>query len=157
MDEQNGYHEEVQQVEVEAVDPKAQPSRSNKNPATKEMIVQPFNQGQQSNPVDRYMKGSAKAEDYAILTNLTAEEISRAERILYFRNIADTANGKMPDVEMYGMNLKRSLNGQASKDIVAMVIGQQKQDAQRGWAAKQQQMMSKVNKGPLNQSSPGIE
>ena len=147
-EQQNGHspEAEIPEIDIESG------GGSNTSPGVKGLYIQPFPTGQQSNPVDRFMRGSNKPEDFLILTNVNDYEISQAERIMFFRNIGNFANGRMDDVMLMGYNLRRARHGQASHDVVAMISGQ-RQAQQRDWESRQGRMMQQANgNNPLKNS-----
>jgi len=148
-DHENGYDpDDLPDVEVEPS------STGNDNtPSVKGLIIQPFPQGQQHNPIEKFMKGSNKPDEFIPLTYVTDQEISRHSRMLYFSNIANYANGRMQDVMLFTYNLKRARLGQTGKDVVAMVSGE-RQRAQRDWESRQNRIMSRSrNNSPLGNNT----
>ena len=146
--------EDLPDVDIDPVEGGSAPNSN--TPSVKGMLIQPFPQGQQGNPIEKFMKGSNKPEEFLTLTNVTAQEVSRHSRMVYFQNIANFANGKMQEVMLYGYNLKRSIDRQTAIDVVAMVSGE-KQAQRRDWEKRQTRVMDRArgSNNPLN-SSPGM-
>lgn len=105
-------------------------------PSVKGLYIQPFPGGNLANPIEKFMKGSNKPEEFIPLTNVTEEEISRDERILYYQNIANFANGKMADVMLFGYNLKRAKDGRTARDVVTILSGERQRQAKE-WQDRQ--------------------
>lgn len=128
---------------------------SGATPGGKGLLIQPFpGGGGNADPIRDFMHGSDRPEQYLPLTNMTAEEIAREERIMVMANVANYANCRIEDVLVWGHNARRGLNGQASKDIVSMVIGHRVAQQQKGWQEKQGRMFNQARgNSPLNSAS----
>lgn len=135
-DEQNGYHDNGEMPEMPEIQTEAGDDSGGTTPGLKGLFIQPFPGGPGAGPIDRFMKASDKPEEFIPLTNVDDYEISRDERILYFKNIANFANGRMEDVMRFGYILKRAKGGQTARDVVTMVTGQRQQQ-QKDWESKQ--------------------
>lgn len=146
----NGYvsSNDTPDISVESSESASSTSGGN-TPGLKGLFIQPFPGGNHSSPIDRFMKGSNKPEEFIPLTNVDDYEISRDERIMYFSNIANYANGRMQDVMLFGYNLKRAKNGQTARDVVTMVSGQRQQQ-QQDWQSRQGRMFNNARNDSNN-------
>jgi hypothetical protein len=114
--------------EVEAIIPVH--SNADTTPGTKGLFIQPFPGGQLSSPIDKFMSVPKQFEELAVMTNVSEDEIARDERIFYFQNIANYANGRMDTVVGLGYLLRRARGGQTQRDIVTMISGQRQTELQ---------------------------
>lgn len=125
-EEQNGHdpNQDLPQMEASGAsagagggsDPRYQPGLGN-------FLIQP-NAGRGFwDPIERFMKGSASAEEFLPLTNVTTKQIARDTRIMFSLNVAKFGNGRLREVMWNRYQLQRALNGKAAEQVVEMVTG----------------------------------
>jgi len=122
-------------------------------PGVKGLFIQPFPGGHVANPIEKFMSVPRQFEELAVLTNVDDYEISRDERIFYFQNIANYANGRMDTVVGLGYLLKRARGGQTQRDIVTMISGQRQEQLQ-DWKDRRNRVFNNArSSNPIHNAS----
>lgn len=129
-----------------------EPSSSGQSPGVKGLFIQPFPGGATASPIDKFMSVPRQFEELAVMTNVDDFEISRDERIFYFQNLANYANGRMDTVVGLGYLLRRARGGQTQRDIVTMVSGQRQAETQ-DWKERRSRIFNKASNNPISNAS----